>query len=572
MRIFDAFVLDGSGSALRYDWTDQFAGRTAEFTSAQDGTLQLPAGAGRTDVFAFEDAAGNAGNTAFSPTAQDGNPVPPATGFGTLPRFTAARPAGALVPIDMYRDSYGARDSRGYLWRSPVFSRATFAQWEQDRTPSLAGNYRGFPVPGMVNVNTAPVEVMRAMPHMTQVVYDDAGRFRAAGSPNYSLHSTAEDDPPFQDLLGGGLSSSSGRSALGTDGWFERFSNSGDRAQNPVSRLPESISIYRDMLNPNPLISFTNTASESYWFVRDPLNPMNPAISGSWLRRTAGSLAAAQLPPATPVYPSYTDRGEWASSTPANPALSAVGSGNQDFSETPNPFAFVYYNRGMRATPGIESIGEILGMNRTTRTRLKASQPLPEIIPVKTTGSGALTFFPDWEYDKSWSAQQAGLDPYRVTRNDVGEGQGYQSYVVDPFGQVGNDPLDARLSTDRQGTRTFDYVLQDRFKSDGSRGNDGIPDFSAINCYRAEPDLVAGDSEERNMLFKGVSNIVSTRSDVFTAYFRVRTVRQGADGRWNATDPESILSDTRYVMCIDRSKVNRPTDKPRIVYFTQVND
>ena len=97
-------------------------------------------------------------------------------------------------------------------------------------------------------------------------------------------------------------------------------------------------------------------------------------------------------------------------------------------------------------------------------------------------------------------------------------------------------------------------------------------DFVVADCFKAEPDGVAGDSEERNMLFKGISNMVSTRSDVFTAYFRVRTVRQGADGRWNAMDPESILSDTRYVMCIDRTKVNRPTDKPRIVYFTQVND
>jgi hypothetical protein len=74
------------------------------------------------------------------------------------------------------------------------------------------------------------------------------------------------------------------------------------------------------------------------------------------------------------------------------------------------------------------------------------------------------------------------------------------------------------------------------------------------------------------MLFKGISNLVSTRSDVFTAYFRVKTVRQGPDGRWNAMDPETLLSEARYVMCIDRSNVNRPTDKPRIVYFTQVKD
>ena len=570
MRVFDAFVLDGPGGVLRYDWTDQFAGQTTELV-ATDGSLRLPtAAANRSNVFAFEDVAGNAGNTGFDPTAQDGKPVPSPL-LATY--FTAARPAGALVPVDMYRDSYGNRDARGYLWKNPVVSRATFAQWEQDRTPSLAGNFRGFPVPGMVNVNTAPLEVMRTMPHMTQVVYDDNGRFRAAGSPNYSLHSTAKTDPPFKDLLGGGLASSSGRSPLCTDGWFESFSTSNDRAQNPVSRLPESISLYRDQLNPNPLISVTNTSSDSYWFVRDPLNPMNPAISGNWLKRTAGGQGSAVLPPATPVYPSYTDRGEWAAngngtSTTAQQAFSAIGSGDVSRSETPNPFSLVYYNRGMRATPGVETIGEILGMNRTTRTRLKSGQQVPEILPVKAGFSD----FPDWEYDKSWGSQLAGMDPYRLSRTDVASGQGYQSYVADPFGQVGNDPLDARLSTDRQGTRTFDFVRQDLFKADGTRGSDGLPDFSVANCFRAEPDRIAGDSEERNLLFKGISNIASTRSDVFTAYFRVRTIRQGADGRWNAMDPESILADTRYVMCIDRSKVNRPTDKPRIVYFTQVND
>jgi hypothetical protein len=136
-----------------------------------------------------------------------------------------------------------------------------------------------------------------------------------------------------------------------------------------------------------------------------------------------------------------------------------------------------------------------------------------------------------------------------------------------------NDPLDARLSTDRQATRTFDYITRDDFNNQtGAVGSDTKRDYAVNDCFHIEPDAVAGDSEERNLLFKGISNIVSTRSDVFTAYFRVRTVRQGADGRWNATDPESILSDTRYVMGVDRSRVNRPTDKPRILFFTQVND
>jgi hypothetical protein len=167
----------------------------------------------------------------------------------------------------------------------------------------------------------------------------------------------------------------------------------------------------------------------------------------------------------------------------------------------------------------------------------------------------------------------AGLDPFRKKRFDLTSGQGWQSYISDPDGQLTPDPLDARLSTDRQGVRTFEFSIADRYNNTtGAIGPDGFRDLTVNDAFRVEPDSVAGDSEERNMLFKGISNMVSTRSDVFTAYFRVKTVKQGADGRWNAMDPESILSEGRYVMCIDRSKVNRPTDKPRIVYFTKVND
>jgi len=84
---------------------------------------------------------------------------------------------------------------------------------------------------------------------------------------------------------------------------------------------------------------------------------------------------------------------------------------------------------------------------------------------------------------------------------------------------------------------------------------------------------VVGDSEEQHLLFKGISNLVSTRSDVFTVYFRVSTIKQDPlTGKWNGVDPDSVLEDARYVMCVDRSNVNRPTDEPRIVYFSRVNE
>ena len=84
-------------------------------------------------------------------------------------------------------------------------------------------------------------------------------------------------------------------------------------------------------------------------------------------------------------------------------------------------------------------------------------------------------------------------------------------------------------------------------------------------------DEVAGDLEERNLLFAGISNLITTRSDVFTVYFKIRSFRQNPiTGVWDATDREYIVDDSRYVMLVDRSQVNRPTDKPRILYLERL--
>ena len=40
--------------------------------------------------------------------------------------------------------------------------------------------------------------------------------------------------------------------------------------------------------------------------------------------------------------------------------------------------------------------------------------------------------------------------------------------------------------------------------------------------------------------------------------------------RWDATDPDYIVDDSRYVMLVDRSEVNVPTDKPKIVYWEKL--
>ena len=84
-------------------------------------------------------------------------------------------------------------------------------------------------------------------------------------------------------------------------------------------------------------------------------------------------------------------------------------------------------------------------------------------------------------------------------------------------------------------------------------------------------DRVASDIEEANLLLAGASNLITTRSDVFTVYFRIRSFRQNPNtGVWNATDPEYIVDDSRYVMLVDRSEVNHPTDKAKILYLEKL--
>ncbi|MGA1980539.1 MAG: hypothetical protein ABSG99_08290 [Sedimentisphaerales bacterium] len=81
------------------------------------------------------------------------------------------------------------------------------------------------------------------------------------------------------------------------------------------------------------------------------------------------------------------------------------------------------------------------------------------------------------------------------------------------------------------------------------------------------PDLTPGDStgdgaaddfEERDVIFARISNLVTVRSDVFTAYILVRI---GTDG------PQK-----RVMAILDRSNVYSPTDKVRVVALHPVPD
>jgi len=86
-------------------------------------------------------------------------------------------------------------------------------------------------------------------------------------------------------------------------------------------------------------------------------------------------------------------------------------------------------------------------------------------------------------------------------------------------------------------------------------GNDlaGFPDLTPGNFVG---DGAPDDFEERDVIFSRISNLVTVRSDVYTAYILVRI---GANG------PQK-----RVVAILDRSSVNSPVDKVKVIAVQQV--
>ena len=121
-------------------------------------------------------------------------------------------------------------------------------------------------------------------------------------------------------------------------------------------------------------------------------------------------------------------------------------------------------------------------------------------------------------------------------------------------------------------------------------GKDGV-DAGATKAGREllegdiglDPDGIVDDPEERLALFRAVSNIVSSRSDVFGAWFILR----GYDPKTieaikvdDPNDPDSEMDDSennflpayesRWFVVFDRSNCLTPTDRPRVLLKAQL--
>ncbi|MCH2138405.1 MAG: hypothetical protein MK074_05075 [Phycisphaerales bacterium] len=428
------------------------------------------------------------------------------------------------------------------------------------RDPSLgnAGTFGGQAVPGLVNINTAPMEVLRAMPHMTRLVH---------GSPDRIASSLAGvlDSPP------------AGNTAR-------------PMSRHPRSALSEAIVQYRDGAG---VMAFKRWDDEASAVGRNTvLSPPFP-----WMNR--------DLVPGHAAGPSYRDRGARFYPDPWPPY---------------EPYSFdrhygdlgkdVIADHAVRATDGrrgFASIGQLFALRRPALMDFGLTDFNDDGVEDvdRREGIGSSVNADAWRMDFAarnpfgWQGEQVD-GPFNADAPNT------SSPYWDEHRQVFIENPGAFLSTDtgrlwdaqgfyngnaEDALRRADWTYSasantarqpylDPLDPAGTAGmpwgadpNTAIPAEPRLTEVLLSGDRVAGDKEEGALLFSGISNLITTRSDVFTVHLQIRTFREDPEtGVWDATDPDNIIDDSRYVMVVDRSGVDRPGQQPRILMMEKIED
>ena len=410
---------------------------------------------------------------------------------------------GDIVPDGFIDD----RDS--YQRFTSSFSGVSSAMPRNPAFDNAAG-FRGDPTRGMININTAPVEVLRAMPHMYRLVHAD---------PSFGGHPSILDD-----------------GVTGHD-------PAGPMSPNPRSGIPEAMVQYRDGLGKRPV------SDNDFW-----LDAMVPGTAAG---------------------PVYGDRG-----VGEDEDLVSTDEWYDNWQQQPMGLQTDRAIQQSRGTRGFAALGELFQLSRPALYGFE-----------KDVDSGADRRDPlgNAMSADAWRMDWAARNPFGYQDEQVHGVNSQDSQMWDPR-DAGLIPEERRslsdvgafLSTDTG--RLFDSQVPDlRTAEYVAAGNWGNPIYNdpllTINDsetrYREvhlTGDRVAADAEETSLLFSGISNLITTRSDMFTVHLRVRTFKQEPEsGIWDATDPASIVSDERFVMVVDRSNVERPGDRPRILLMDRVD-
>ena len=435
--------------------------------------------------------------------------------------WTPMLPAGLSIFDAVVCDGPGA-NYRPDFRESPGESGDTLELLEQvaidDARFGNAAGFSGDGTRGLININTASVEVLRTLPHMSRLVHND--RLAWPGAVDLSNNSIRPWWYPTSLSLGDVEESGEPRFyGLRNPQWV---------------RVPEAIDRYRDGAGLDE--------SEALRPVRvDQLGVM-PFTDGLRL-------------------PTYDDRGTFDQDGPAM----------ADWTNDPDSPETRYVDLGLstdypglipgtRRTKGFASTGELMLLRKFAFTPSGAAASWPtRSVSIEGAGLDPYGYQFDLNLGTTAGANAAPWDPTDFGSSSGGDsalnrlGLGWRPLVES--GEVVGPSLqaDTRIATDVQGVRFVD------------------PYSSTPGLLSEVPDTVAGDAEERNLLFAGLSNLVSVRSDTFTVHMKVRSFqRNPITGVWDATDPEYVVDEARYVFVVDRSKCDKPSDKPEIRLISRI--
>ena len=423
--------------------------------------------------------------------------------------WTPMLPAGLSVFDALVCDGPGA-NYRLDLDRSGSLEAVELLALEDARYGN-AGGFSGAGTRGVLNLNTASPEVLRTLPHLSRLVYNDtyAGWSGLGTDPSDTNAYWRAYAPAAQ--LAGDVDENAQPRSLGS--------------RNPQwVKVPETIERYRD---------------GGGLFGNGSVKPVQP-----WQNKSMPFTGEVSMPfyddRGTYGYGDAPEMAPWIADNVVYPDLGVAG--------------VVGLYPGMRREQGIASIGELMLMDRSGISNGAAQSWPQRSTSITGAAQNPYLYQADFGADTNVGSSIAPWDPTAIDpANNTRLGLGWRPLVgnqgqADDFARQ----ADARLSTDRRNTRWL------QVKDDAS---------SLVEI----PDEVAGDAEEANLLFAGISNLVSVRSDVFTVHLRIRSFRQNpVTGVWNGTDPEYIADDSRYVFVVDRSKCDLPGETPEIRLLSKV--
>ncbi|MEN9642465.1 MAG: hypothetical protein RIR77_1654 [Planctomycetota bacterium] len=466
--------------------------------------------------------------------------------------FNARLPGGAALLDAFVVDDRGAAPFDAWTATTAPDNVIDFNEraTAENRRLRLARNFEGKLTPGLININTAPIEVLHAMPQMMRLVYDD----------DFPITKTADSDPATLNAASSALSKR--RLVRDPLAWQAAPYDMG--GGNPGPGNPNSILFDYGVAAPRVRVA------EAMELWRNKGNVL-PDLSNN-LFQNMPSYYSRGLD-----FPDASNHREWAPGTRSERGFDSIGelavlTKGAEFAPTAASDA------DGNGTPDVQDIakGKVADVNRNN---------------VADSADAAALVGSSWNQAEGWSIRFAGTDPYRTKWDDPSWGAGRGSSVGSGPQSVGGTalayrtegipqtltagqaqvyPLTGRTAIDKHllVTATDDRNTIANEINDPSNDSLGTQ-FVESKAYHY--DMTSGDAVEQNQMLRGISNIVTTRSDVFTIWLRIRTIKQDTlTGQWNGTDPESIVDDSRYMMTIDRSSVDRPGEQPRIVSFVKV--